>query len=86
MIPKKTDGEYLRKKIRPTAKSIVFANVISQLCNHIEAYFVHAEVESDPMMKDTLLLQAYGRRGVTDQFHKHKKKAKVNRESQPLGL
>jgi hypothetical protein len=84
--PKKMDAEGLRKKIRPTADPLVFANVISQLCKHIEAYFVWAEVMDDPMMEDTLLLQAFSKRGLTNQFHKQKKKAKINRGNQPLGL
>ena len=84
--PKKMDTEYLRKKVRPDSKPIVFSNVISQLCKHIEAYFIWAEVMDDPMMENTLLLQAFSKRGLTDQFHKQKKKAKINRDKQPLGL
>jgi hypothetical protein len=84
--PNRMDTEYLRNKIRPDAKSIVFSNVISQLCKHIEAYFIWAEVMEDTMMEDTLLLKAYARRGLTNQFHKLKKKAKKNRDKQPLGL
>lgn len=84
--PKKMDTEFLRNKVRPDTKPIVFSNVISQLCKHIEAYYIWAEVMLDPMMEDTLLLKAYARRGLTDQFHKQKKKAKINRDKQTLGL
>lgn len=80
------DGEYLRKKIRPNANKQVFANVISNLCKHIERYLIWAEVENDPMMKDTLLLQAIGKRGLTEQFHKQKQKAKLKRDKMPIGL
>ena len=38
--PKKMDTEYLRKKVRPDSKPVVFSNVISQLCKHIEAYYM----------------------------------------------
>ncbi|MDF1694751.1 MAG: hypothetical protein P1U56_02915 [Saprospiraceae bacterium] len=83
---KKMDTEYLRKKIRPTYSKHVFSNVISGLCKHIEAYFRWSEMESDPMMKDTLLLQALGKRGLTKQFFKQKEKAKERRSNLPIGL
>ncbi len=84
--PKKMDTEYLRSKVRPNTKPIVFSNVISQLCKHIEAYFIWAEVMDDPMMEDTLLLQAFAKRGLTEQFHKKKKKSAEKRVKMPLGL
>jgi len=84
--PNYMDGEYLRKKIRPSANKQVFANVISNLCKHIEHYLTWAEVENDPMMKDTLLLQALGKRGLTTQFHKQKEKSKLKRDKMPIGL
>lgn len=80
------DAEFLRKKIRPQASKQVFANVISNLCKHIEQYFIWAEVESDTMMRDTLLLQAIGKRGLNEQFHKLKKKSKEKRDKLPVGL
>jgi len=47
---------------------------------------VWAEVKDDPMLEDTLLLKAFAKRGLTDQFHKQKKKAADKREKMPLGL
>jgi len=84
--PSYMDVEYLRKNICPEIKKEVFSKVISNLCKFIEEYITWTEVENDPMMKDTLLLQALGKRGLSTQFHKHKKKAKNNRENQPKGL
>jgi len=84
--PSYMDIEYLRKKIRPSAKKQVFTNVISTLCKHIEKYFAWAEVEKDPMMEDTLLLQALGKRGLTKQFYQQKEKSKTNRDELPIGL
>ncbi len=83
---KNLDSEYLRKQIRPSAKPIVFSNVISKLCKHIEAYFIWAEIMDDPMMEDTLLLKAFGKRGLTVQFHKQKKKSEQKRDQMPLDL
>ena len=84
--PSYMDGEYLRKKIRPTASKQVFANGISRLCKYIEEYMVWAELEKDEMMKDTLLLQALGKRGLTTQFYQHKERARKRREEKPSGL
>lgn len=84
--PSYMDTEYLRKKIRPSASKQVFAKVITNLCKYIEQYMTWAEVESDVMMKDTLLLQALGKRGLTKQFYKHKEKSKTKREELPKGL
>jgi hypothetical protein len=42
--PSHMDREYLRKKIRPNASKQVFANVISNLCKHIEKFLVWVEV------------------------------------------
>ena len=84
--PDHMDVEYLRKKIRPTASKQVFANVISNLCKHIEKFLVWVEVENDSMIEDTLLLQALGKRGLTEQFYKQKEKSKIKRDSLPIGL
>ncbi len=80
------DIENLRKKVKPLASTQAFANVISGLCRSIEKYLIWAEVENDPMMNDTLLLQALGKRGLSLQFHKQKQKSKEKREKSPKGL
>ena len=84
--PLEMDAEYLRKKIRPNAKKQVFANVVSRLCKHVEQYMVWAEVEEDQMMKDTLLLQALGKRGLSNQFFQQKGRAHSKRKELPTGL
>jgi len=84
--PTYMNTEFLREKISPTTKKAVFANAVSRLCKYIEEYMIHTEVENDNMMKDTLLLQALGKRGLSTQFHKNKKKAKERRDNMPAGL
>ena len=84
--PLELDAEYLRKKIRPSAKRQVFANVVSRLCKYVEQYLVWAEVEGDQMMKDTLLLQALAKRGLSNQFYQQKGKSRLKRGKLPNGL
>lgn len=84
--PSYMDSEYLRQKIKPKASKAGFANVINTICKSMEKYFIWAEIENDTMMEDTLLLQALGKRGLTNQFYKHKEKSKERRETLPVGL